>query len=103
MAYATLRYHSQLGYGFYVKLTPIITAKPLHIPSITRIMWRRFMKRLYKVVYLKDTRSYTKVVVKLLIPKVPVKPVTSMMASVVALNPAVALLIATKLRVPKVN
>ncbi|MFN5952145.1 MAG: hypothetical protein ACK6A9_08135 [Dolichospermum sp.] len=37
------------------------------------------MKRLYKVVYPKDTRNYTKVVVKLLIPKVPVKPVTSMM------------------------
>jgi hypothetical protein len=27
--------NSQLGYGFYVKLTPIITAKPLHIASIT--------------------------------------------------------------------
>ena len=61
------------------------------------------MKRLYNVFYLKDTRSYTKVVVKLLSPKVPVNPVTSMMASVVALNPAVASLIATKLRLPKEN
>jgi|NOAtaT_7_FD_contig_61_864929_length_438_multi_4_in_0_out_0_1 hypothetical protein len=46
------------------------------------------MKRLYKVVYPKDTRNYTKVVVKLLNPIVPVKPVTSMMMMglVVALN-----------------
>ena len=41
--------------------------------------------------------------VKLLSPKVPVKPVTSIIASVVALNPAVASLIATKVRAPKVN
>jgi hypothetical protein len=61
------------------------------------------MKHLYNEVHLKDTRSYTKAVVKLLIPKVPVKPVTSIIASVVALNPAVASLIATKVRLPKEN
>ena len=61
------------------------------------------MKHLYKVVYLKNTRSYAKVVVKLLIVRVPVKPVTSTMASVVALNPAVVSFRATKLRVPKEN
>jgi hypothetical protein len=45
------------------------------------------MKRLYNVVQLHDTRSYTKAVVKLLTVRVPVKPVTSMMMGlVVALN-----------------
>ena len=40
---------------------------------------------------------------KLAVVSVPVKPVTSMRASVVLLKPAVASFIATKVRVPKVN
>ena len=86
--------------------TPYLLAIAIGIapfPYHTQNQQRHFMKRLYNVVYLKDTRSYARAVVKLLIVRVPAKPVTSMMASVVALNPAVASLIATKLRLPKVN
>ena len=47
--------------------------------------------------------TVSSLVVKLPIARVPVNPVTSMMASLLALNPAVPSLIATKVRLPKVN